>query len=57
MPNHDIAALGASAGGPSALKRVFAGLPAGFDAAALVVMHMKSDHHSNLPPFWSVQAR
>ncbi|MGL4960250.1 MAG: chemotaxis protein CheB [Inquilinus sp.] len=49
MPNHDIVALGASAGGLSALKRIVAGLPADFDAAVLVVLHMRSDHHSDLP--------
>jgi two-component system chemotaxis response regulator CheB len=49
MPNHDIVAIGASAGGLSALKRIVAGLPAGLDAAVLVVQHMKSDHRSNLP--------
>lgn len=49
ISNHDIVAIGASAGGLSALKRIVAGLPAGLDAAVLVVLHMKSDHHSNLP--------
>ncbi|WP_342239744.1 chemotaxis protein CheB [Inquilinus sp. OTU3971] len=49
LPNHDIVAIGASAGGLSALKRIVAGLPAGFDAAVLVAQHMKSDQHSELP--------
>ncbi|TSD89986.1 chemotaxis protein CheB [Mycobacterium sp. KBS0706] len=49
MPNHDIVAIGASAGGLSALKRIVAGLPAGLDAAVLVVQHLKSDHHGTLP--------
>ncbi|MGF6233212.1 two-component system chemotaxis response regulator CheB [Inquilinus ginsengisoli] len=49
MPHHDIVAIGASAGGLSALKRVVSGLPAGLDAAVLVVQHMKGDQHSELP--------
>lgn len=49
MAHRDIVAIGASAGGLSALKRIVAGLPAGFDAAVLVVQHMRSDHNSTLP--------
>jgi len=49
MSHHDIVAIGASAGGLAALKRLVAGLPAGLDAAVLVVQHMKSDLQSDLP--------
>jgi two-component system chemotaxis response regulator CheB len=49
MPHHDIVAIGASAGGLSALRRIVAGLPADLDAAVLVVQHMASDHRSELP--------
>lgn len=49
MAHHDIVAIGASAGGLSALKRVVAGLPAGLDAAVLVVQHLSSDRRSDLP--------
>ena len=49
MPNRDIVAIGASAGGLAALKRIAAGLPADLDAAVLVVLHMKSTHRSELP--------
>lgn len=48
MANRDIVAIGASAGGLSALKRVIAGFPADLEAAVLVVQHLKSDHHSEL---------
>jgi two-component system, chemotaxis family, protein-glutamate methylesterase/glutaminase len=48
LPHHDIVAIGASAGGLSALTRLAAALPASIDAAILVVMHLKSDVHSRL---------
>jgi two-component system chemotaxis response regulator CheB len=49
MSHHDIVAIGASAGGLSALRRLVAELPADLDAAVLVVQHMASDHRSELP--------
>ncbi|MBW8727724.1 MAG: chemotaxis protein CheB [Inquilinus limosus] len=49
MAHRDIVAIGASAGGLSALKRLAAGLPAGLDAAVLVVQHVSSDAKGNLP--------
>jgi len=49
MPHHDIVAIGTSAGGLSALRRLVAGLPADLDAAVLVVQHMSNERHSNLP--------
>jgi len=48
MANRDIVAIGTSAGGLAALKRLVAGLPADLDAAVLVVQHMTSDRRSSL---------
>src|SRR3954470_4035795 len=44
-----VVALGASAGGVDALARVVAGLPAGFPAAVLVVLHVAPAGPSVLP--------
>ena len=40
IPARDIVVLGASTGGVEALRQVVAGLPSGFPAAVLVVMHI-----------------
>jgi two-component system chemotaxis response regulator CheB len=40
MPGHDIIAIGTSAGGLKALRTIVAGLPAGLEAAVLVVQHV-----------------
>jgi two-component system chemotaxis response regulator CheB len=49
MPNRDIIAIGASAGGVEALQKLVSGLPADFPAAVLVVMHLPSQGRSFLP--------
>lgn len=43
-----IIALGASTGGPQALAQVLAGLPAGLDAAVIVVQHIDGEFSSGL---------
>jgi two-component system chemotaxis response regulator CheB len=45
----DLIVIGASAGGVEALKTVVAGLPADLPAAILVVLHVPSHAHSELP--------
>jgi two-component system, chemotaxis family, protein-glutamate methylesterase/glutaminase len=46
---HDVIVIGASAGGVSALTRIFGKLPSGnFAAAIFVVLHTSSRGHSNL---------
>lgn len=49
MDKHDIIAIGASAGGLSALTRLFAGMPAGTSATVFVVMHISASATSLLP--------
>src|SRR5690348_16906304 len=48
MPNRDIIAIGASAGGVDALRTIAGKLPAKFDAAVLVTMHLAEDYASVL---------
>jgi two-component system chemotaxis response regulator CheB len=40
MPKRDIVVIGASAGGVTAMKRLFASLPGDFDAAVFAVIHI-----------------
>jgi len=49
MPRRDVVVVAASAGGIDALRKVFAGLPAEFDAAILVVLHMSATKGVALP--------
>jgi len=46
---HDLVVVGASAGGVEALTELVRGLPAGFPAALLVVVHFPADGTSMLP--------
>jgi two-component system chemotaxis response regulator CheB len=48
MPHRDIVAIGASAGGIEALRHLASKLPAGFDAAVLVTLHLAEDYASTL---------
>lgn len=49
MSSHrDIVAIGASAGGVAALQLLMSNLPAGFDAAVLVTMHLADNYSSGL---------
>jgi two-component system chemotaxis response regulator CheB len=48
-PRRDIVAIGASAGGVEALKRLVAELPADYPGAIFVVMHVSPEAHSLLP--------
>ena len=48
LPKRDIVVIGASAGGIEALRGFFAALPAGLDAAILVVLHIPADTPSQL---------
>ncbi len=48
IPARDIVVVGASTGGVDALRALVAGLPSGFPAAVLIVMHIGS-HDSILP--------
>jgi len=43
-----VLAIGASTGGPAAVASVLAGLPAGFQAAVLVVQHLDQNFSDNL---------
>ncbi len=49
MSRRDLVVVGASAGGVEALRQLLGGLPAGFPAAVLVVLHMPSTARSALP--------
>lgn len=49
MAQHAIVVIGASAGGLAAIETIVAGLPAGFPAAVLVVLHIPPDAPSHLP--------
>jgi two-component system chemotaxis response regulator CheB len=53
LANHDIIAIGASAGGLDAFRKLSAGLPPDLPASILFVLHMKSDFHSILPEILS----
>jgi len=48
MPHRDIVAIGASAGGLEALQHLTSKLPASFDAAVLVTLHLAEDFASGL---------
>ena len=48
MPNHDVVAIGASAGGNHALKSLVRALPADLPAALLVTLHVWPMRESNL---------
>lgn len=48
MPQFDVVAVGASAGGVEALHVVVSSLPASFPAAMLIVQHMDPRHKSLL---------
>ena len=45
----DVVAIGASAGGVEALKRLVGALPAEYPGALFVVLHMSAEAHSTLP--------
>ncbi len=49
----DVVAIGASAGGVAALKRLIAALPADYGGALFVVMHISPEAHSELPAILS----
>ena len=49
MSHHDVVAIGASAGGVGALKKMIAGLPADLPAALLVTLHLHPHINSRLP--------
>ena len=49
MIGHDIVAIGASAGGFEALKRLIGGLPAGLPAAVFVVRHLSEESPGMVP--------
>jgi two-component system chemotaxis response regulator CheB len=49
VPEHDIIAVGASAGGVEALKALVEGLPANLPAAVFVVLHIPVHSPSQLP--------
>ena len=49
MNRHDIVAIGASAGGFEALRRLVGGLPADLPAAVFIVMQLPEDAPSMLP--------
>jgi two-component system chemotaxis response regulator CheB len=49
MLNRNIIAIGASAGGFDALKKLVAGLPENLDAVVFIVWHMSPEVHSVLP--------
>ncbi|TMQ17748.1 MAG: chemotaxis protein CheB [Deltaproteobacteria bacterium] len=51
--NHDIVAIGASAGGIEVLRDVVANLPADLAASVFVVVHLPSGHASVLPELLS----
>jgi two-component system chemotaxis response regulator CheB len=53
----DIIVIGASAGGIEALKVLISALPAGFQAAIFIVLHVSPDHASILPEILSKQSR
>jgi two-component system, chemotaxis family, protein-glutamate methylesterase/glutaminase len=49
MPEYNIIAIGASAGGLEPLRQLVAGLPSGFAAAVFIVWHVSPTHPSLLP--------
>jgi two-component system chemotaxis response regulator CheB len=49
MVRRDIIAIGASAGGIQALRKLLRNLPADLPASVFVVMHIPTDHPSRLP--------
>jgi two-component system chemotaxis response regulator CheB len=49
MPNRDLVVIGASAGGVEALQRLCQTLPAGLNAAVLVVQHLAASSSNLLP--------
>lgn len=53
MARHDVVVIGASAGGVEALSELARGLPAGFPAVVLVVVHFPSHSRSMLPSILS----
>jgi two-component system, chemotaxis family, protein-glutamate methylesterase/glutaminase len=53
MPKHDLIAIGASAGGVSALQELVNGLPADIPAAICVVLHIPAWNVSELPSILS----
>ena len=53
MSRRDIVAIGASAGGVEALLNIMSELPARFDAAVLVTLHLPEDYASGLDRFLS----
>ncbi|MCZ2496036.1 chemotaxis protein CheB [Xylophilus sp. Kf1] len=48
-------AIGASAGGVSALLRLFSALPVGFSLPIFVVLHMPEDHNSGLAELFAMR--
>lgn len=44
IPARDVVVVGASTGGVEALRQLVAGLPSGFPAAVLIVMHIGTQH-------------
>ena len=49
MTNHDVVAIGASAGGFQALRELAKGLPGDFPAALLVTIHLHPEASKVLP--------
>jgi len=49
VTQHDVIVVGASAGGVESLVQLVGGLPARFDAALFVVLHLPVDAQSHLP--------
>jgi two-component system chemotaxis response regulator CheB len=53
MPNRDIVAIGASAGGVEAVQTLVSSLPPALPAAVFVVLHLMPSSESFLPPILS----